>query len=341
MADDVGSGLTLAAEADAKKPGWFMGLSRTRKFVLAGAAALVLIAAAGAYAHWTLIGSHIETTDNAYVKADISVVSAQVEGYVRALPAAENQAVHAGDVLAEIDAADYRAAVANARAELASAQADIASNSANRQAAAAQLARYQYLAQRGLLSNAGLDSARAQAGQWRGSTAAAQADAAAAQARLEAAEIALERTIIRAPIDGVVGNRVVQAGQLVRPGAALMSIVPHTLYVEANFKETQLAHLAPGQRVELRPDVDRSMRLSGVVESLSPASGSEFSFIPTETATGNFTKIVQRVPVRIRIDETPEARRVLRPGLSVTATVDTRTPANSAHAAAGPQTAHQ
>jgi membrane fusion protein (multidrug efflux system) len=129
---------------------------------------------------------------------------------------------------------------------------------------------------------------------------------------------------VHAPIAGIVGNRSAQVGQLVRPGAPLMAIVPRTLYVEANFKETQLARLRPGQSVSVQPDIDRSLRLHGVVDSLSPASGSEFSFIPTETATGNFTKIVQRVPVRIRLDESPEARALLRPGLSVTAIVDTR-----------------
>ena len=184
--------------------------------------------------------------------------------------------------------------------------------------------RSEYLAEQGLLSSAGLDAARAQAGQWTGSTLAAQADVQAAEAQIAAAELNLTRTIIRAPIDGAVGNRTVRVGQLLRSGSPLLSIVPRELYVEANFKETQLRRMRPGLAVEIRPDIDRSLRVRGVVESLSPASGSEFSFIPTETATGNFTKITQRVPVRIRIEESPEARALLRPGLSVTVTVDTR-----------------
>lgn len=320
MADDARSMLAIedATEAPNRK------LSRVRKLVLAGAIAAAVALALGLFLQWQFAGAHRETTNNAYVKADISVVSAQVEGYVRALHVQENQVVRAGDVIAEIDPSEYEAAVARARAAVARARAQVVSNAANRTAAAAQLSRYQFLAERGLLSSAGLDTARAQSGQWGGATAAAQADVDVAEAELAAAQLNLSRTIIRSPIDGIVGNRTAQVGQLLRPGTPLLAVVPHTLYVEANFKETQIARMRPGQSVTVRPDVDRSMRLHGVVDSIAPASGSEFSFIPTETATGNFTKIVQRVPVRIRLDETPEARGLLRPGLSVTVTVDTR-----------------
>jgi membrane fusion protein (multidrug efflux system) len=322
MPDDAGAVRALQTE-HSKGGFWFTRLSRGRQLALALAVAVAL-AGGGLYTHWRLVGVYRVSTNNAYVKADISVVAAQVEGYVRGLPVGENQEVRAGDVLVQIDASEYGANLASARAAVARARAQLASSNANRSAAAAQLGRSEFLAQRGLLSTAGLDAARAQAGQWSGSTEAALADVEVAEAQLARAELDLERTIVRAPIAGVVGNRTAQVGELVRPGVPLMAIVPHTLYVEANFKETQLARLRPGQSVVVRPDIDRSLRLRGTVESLSPASGSEFSFIPTETATGNFTKFVQRVPVRIRLSDSSEARALLRPGLSVTVTVDTR-----------------
>ncbi|MBI1188864.1 MAG: efflux RND transporter periplasmic adaptor subunit [Alphaproteobacteria bacterium] len=299
-------------------------LGRTRLAVLAAAALTVLGLGGWALLTWYTTGRHHVSTNNAYVQADTTIVAAQVEGYVRRVAVGDNQPVRAGDVLVEIEPSDYEAALAQARAEAARARAEVQSNAANRAAADAQLRRSQYLADQGLLSSAGLDAARAAAGQWSGSTQASLAEVEAAQARIAAAQINLQRTIIRAPIDGVVGNRTVRVGQLLRSGAPLLAIVPDALYVEANFKETQLARMRAGLRAVVIPDIDRSMRIEGVVDSLSPASGSEFSFIPTETATGNFTKIVQRVPVRIRIEPTPAQRALLRPGLSATATVDLR-----------------
>ena len=164
-----------------------------------------------------------------------------------------------------------------------------------------------------------------QARQAGGGLAAANAAVEAAQAELEQAELNLSRTIVRAPIAGVVGDRQVQVGQLVRSGTPLMSVVPlQSVYVVANFKETQIENFRPGQAVVVRPDIAHGLRLRGQVESLAPASGSEFSIIPTDTATGNFTKIVQRVPVRIRLDPGQEGLDLLRPGLSARVTVDTR-----------------
>lgn len=321
MPDDVGRALELEGRA---APGARRRLSRARLVVLIAAAAGILLLGGAALYNWATVGRHHVTTNNAYLRADTSVIAAQVEGYVRAVHVRDNQAVRAGDVLVEIDASEYRAALAQARAEAARARAQAQANAANRAAAAAQLQRSEYLAEQGLLSRAGLDSARAAAGQWTGATQAARAEVAAAEAQVATAEINLARTTVRAPIDGVVGDRSVRVGQLLRSGTPLLAIVPHELYIEANFKETQLARMRPGLRAVVIPDIDRSMRLEGVVDSLSPASGSEFSFIPTETATGNFTKIVQRVPVRIRINPTPAQRALLRPGLSATVTVDTR-----------------
>ncbi len=137
----------------------------------------------------------------------------------------------------------------------------------------------------------------------------------------------LSFTEIRAPFDGVVGNRSVQTGQFVQPGARLLALVPlASTFVEANFKETQLARLKPGQKVAIHVDALPGRAIEGIVDSFSPASGAQFSLLPPENATGNFTKIVQRVPVRIRIPAELAAEGVLRPGLSVVADVDTRAP---------------
>jgi membrane fusion protein, multidrug efflux system len=129
-------------------------------------------------------------------------------------------------------------------------------------------------------------------------------------------------TLILAPIDGVIGNRQVQQGDYVQPGSRLLTLVPlKALYVVANFKETQTGRMHPGQRATVRVDANSSLILTGVVESLAPGSGSQFALLPFEPGTGNFTKIVQRVPVRIRFDGTQPELSTLRPGLSVTAKV--------------------
>jgi membrane fusion protein, multidrug efflux system len=142
---------------------------------------------------------------------------------------------------------------------------------------------------------------------------------------LAKAERDLSFTVVRAPFDGVVGNRAVQVGDLVQPGQRLASLVPlDAVYVDANFKETQLANLRPGQPVAIAVDAYSDRRLTGSVVSVAPASGSVFSLLPPDNATGNFTKIVQRVPVRIEVPSTVAAQGLLRPGMSVVVSVDTR-----------------
>jgi membrane fusion protein (multidrug efflux system) len=297
---------------------------RRRRLAVIGAGAVVLLIL-GLAAQWLAVGRYQVTTDNAYVRADISLISAKIEGYVRAVPAAENASVRAGDMLVEIEPADYEAQVAAARAALAQAEGARAAEQADSAWAAAEVRRYRPLAESGLLSPARMQQIEIQARQAGGGLAAANAAVEAARAQLATAELNLERTMIRAPIDGVVGDRQVQVGQLVRTGTPLMSVVPlQSVYVVANFKETQIERFRAGQPVSIRPDVAHGLRLRGVVDSIAPASGSEFSIIPTDTATGNFTKIVQRVPVRIRIAPGQEGAELLRPGLSATVTVDTR-----------------
>ena len=150
----------------------------------------------------------------------------------------------------------------------------------------------------------------------------------------------LDFTVIRAPFDGVVGNKAVEAGAYVAPGTRIAALVPlQSVRIDANFKETQLAHMKPGQRVEIAVDAFPDKKIVGEVESFSPASGTVFSVLPTDNATGNFTKIVQRLPVRVHVPEDVAREGLLRPGLSVVVRVDTRVPAEAApvrtaHAAA-------
>jgi membrane fusion protein (multidrug efflux system) len=163
-----------------------------------------------------------------------------------------------------------------------------------------------------------------------------QANAALEQARAEReiARLNLGYTEIRAPIDGYVGNRRAHAGAYATAGAQLLSLVPaNGLWVDANFKEDQLAHMRPGQRVDVRADVLPGRTFHGHIDSLAPATGAQFSILPPENATGNFTKIVQRVPVRIVLDAKDGEFGALRPGLSVVAEIDTRAPVDTAFVA--------
>jgi membrane fusion protein (multidrug efflux system) len=147
----------------------------------------------------------------------------------------------------------------------------------------------------------------------------------AAEAKVRGTESDLQGIAIAAPIAGQVADRTVRIGQFVQPGTRLMTLVPvQDLYLVANFKETQVGHMRPGQPVRVTVDALPDAKVTGTVDSIAPGTGSEFALLPPENATGNFTKIVQRVPVRIRLNPDPAWRDVLRPGLSVEAVVDTK-----------------
>ena len=153
------------------------------------------------------------------------------------------------------------------------------------------------------------------------------------RAALQLAKNDLDNTVIRAPVAGIAGNRAGQIGQYVKPGTQLLSLVPlPRVYVTANFKETQLTRMRPGQPAEISVDAYPDQPLHGQVESFAPGSGAQFSLLPPDNATGNFTKIVQRVPVRISVPADEPLLRLLRPGLSVTVTIDTRATARSRQA---------
>jgi len=234
--------------------------------------------------------------------------------------------------------AEQYATIDQARAQLAAARAKAAYD-------AGEVARYRPLAASGAETRAQLaqleatarqsaDQARAQAAavamqqrrvaSFRSQVRQGEAQGEAARAQLASANVDVGATLIRAATAGRIGDKTVTVGQYVQAGTRLMSIVPlDKLYVTANFKETQLALMRPGQPVSIDVDALDGVELKGRVESVSPGTGAQFSLLPPENATGNFTKITQRVPVRISIEATPAARRLLVPGLSVVVTVDT------------------
>jgi membrane fusion protein (multidrug efflux system) len=240
----------------------------------------------------------------------------------------------------------YDAQIAQQKATIIQAQAALAGSKAGAAYAAQQFDRYGPLAQSGAepaerldLLRQNRDQANAQAASAAAQVLAAQrqietlkAQIGVAQAQIEQAEAQVrqagadvEGSVVRASIGGRVGDRSVRPGQYVQPGLRLMTVVPvQALYLDANFKETQIGRMRPGQPVEIKVDALGSQKLKGVVESFAPGTGAQFALIPPSNATGNFTKIVQRVPVRIRLDAPASVRTVLVPGLSVEAAVDTK-----------------
>jgi membrane fusion protein (multidrug efflux system) len=342
-----------------------------RQVVLSAVALLAL--AAGAYygeEYWR-VGRFEESTDDAYVKADFTIVAPKVSGYIAEVLVEDNQAVKAGDVVAKIDDRDFQAALDQAKANVAAAESQIRSIDAqmklqqavigqseaeigSAQAAVAfaqkDQARYQKLMADGYgtvqRSQQAETTLRQSSAALRGSQAgliAAQQKVAVLQTERENAEAERDRdlaqqhqaelnlsyTTILAPVDGVVGARALRVGQFVQAGTQLMAVVPlHAAYVVANFKETQLRHMRKGQPVEISIDSYPDVKLTGHVDSLSPASGLEFSLLPPDNATGNFTKIVQRIPVKIVIDRGGSSGALsddlLKAGMSVEPTVNTK-----------------
>ncbi len=284
----------------------------------------------------------VPAPDNTRVKAgDALVVLDDADNRI-ALARAEAQIATGQATVARIDEQIVAggAAVKSAEAQLASAKA-AADN------AVAQFKRVSALAGKGFATTSALDTARAGRDQAEQAVAAAEAALAAAHANVgvvtaqkteaervldqyrlarDQAKLDLDHTVIRAPFDGVVGNGAAQPGEYVQPGQRLLALVPvDSVYVDANFKETQLAELKPGQTVTVTVDAYPDLAIEGRVASVAPASGSEFSLLPPDNATGNFTKVVQRVPVRIRLPADIVAEGLIRPGMSVVAAVDTRT----------------
>jgi membrane fusion protein, multidrug efflux system len=289
----------------------------------------------------------LDVEDNASVRAGAVIATIDDGDYRLAVDAAQGKLATQQATVDRLgrQVAAQQAAVDQAKAQLASAKAG-----ATR--AEPELARQQALAAREFASRQTLEQARANRDQANASVQSAQAaiDAAVAgvevskgqqeearrtlkelETALAKAERDLSFTVIRAPFDGVVGNRAIQTGDYVQPGARLLSLVPlDGVYIDANFKETQVAALRPGQHVSIAVDALPGAPIDGTVESVAPASGSVFSLLPPDNATGNFTKIVQRLPVRIHVAPEVARQGALRPGMSVTASVDTKSTAAAA-----------
>ncbi|WP_213302544.1 HlyD family secretion protein [Paraburkholderia sacchari] len=339
----------------------------TKRIVLVGLGLVALVAAAAWGGHWWLVGRFIESTDDAYLKADSVTIAPKVNGYVTDVYVADNQAVKAGDPLVKLDARQYQVAldqanatvdarnadIQHAEAQLEQQHANIAQTQAQQEVgrvnlrhAQDQVARYAPLtaigaetadrlaelksqrdqAQATLAADtAAVESARSQIAALTAQIAQARAQLEAARANAAQAQLDLDNTVVKSALAGRVGDRTVRVGQYVQPGTRMLTVVPvQQTYLTANFKETQIGRMRVGQPVEMHVDALPGHTLHGVVDSFSPGTGAQFALLPPENATGNFTKIVQRVPVRIRVDTGPETRGVLLPGMSVTVDVDTR-----------------
>ncbi len=327
-----------------------------RRQRLLALAALVAVAAVGYTAYWWLHARYFEETDDAYVASDIVPITSEVAGTVTAIHVDDTQHVEKGQLLIELDRADAEVAMAQAEAELARtvrevrglySQADgLRSQIRERQlqltAAKANLARREKIAADGAVSAEELQHAHDQVDQLSAALNASRESLQTIQARIDnttlqdhpqvlaasakvrESALALKRTRIVAPITGTVARRSVQIGARIAPGAPLLAVVGlDDAWVDANFKEVQLRHIRVGQPVELRADVyGRDVVYQGKVAGLSAGSGSAFALLPAQNASGNWIKIVQRVPIRIALDPQELAANPLRVGLSMHARID-------------------
>jgi membrane fusion protein (multidrug efflux system) len=309
---------------------------------------------------------YFQSTDNAYVKADVTWVIPRVSGEITALLVNDNQVVKAGQVLMKLDDRDTQARYAQAEAMVGVKEAALGVQKQNEIAAQASIAqaragsdathaevirlkkdfdRYQTLLHDGVTTRQQLEtvqaqyssaiaqqasaaaavaSATAQAESVRASRAQMNADLKSSEANVQLVGVDTSSAEVIAPISGTVSSFAVRLGSRVNPQTRMMAIVPLAdAYIEANFKETQIGKMKVGQTVKLTFDAYQGQVFHGHIQSFSPASGATFSLMPPDNATGNFNKVVQRIPVRIVIDDMPN-RQKLRPGLSVTAEVDLR-----------------
>jgi multidrug resistance efflux pump len=325
--------------------------------------------------------SAVQTTDNAYVRGQVTQLAPQVAGHVSEVLVQDYQRVSAGQVLARIDDRIYRQRVDQADAQIAAAKSDLAnadqtqaqaeatlmasragleSLRAEQQRAAAEQARVDELSAKGSVSLNERDKVRVTARSAQANVLKGQADIrvgeeriksaqvareglkaklAAARSQRELAQIDLDNTVIRAPRDGRLGEVAVKVGQYVAAGTQLMALVPDQFWVVANFKETQVTDMRVGQAATVRVDALGGAKLRAVIERFAPATGSEFSVLRPDNATGNFTKVVQRLPVRLRLlPDQPQVER-LAPGMSVEVSVDTTQAGDDAAASPAPAAA--
>lgn len=329
-----------------------------RKRLLTGFAALLALAALAGGARWYLVAQRYVSTDDAYVDADSAQITPQISGTIFEVPVTDTTHVKRGQILVRLDPADSELALAQAEANYGQAvrhvrqyfsdadedEAQIAARNADVVNARLQYDRRVALARQGAIADEQLTTARsardsaqaalvaakqtlaAQEALIRGSDVDHNPEVLAAKAALDTAKLNLARTAIRAPFDGVVAQKTAQIGQRVQVGQSLMSVVPvNSAYVDANFKEGQLTRVRSGQAVTLTSDLYGSgVVFHGRVLGLSGGTGAAFSVIPAQNATGNWIKVVQRLPVRVALEPNELAAHPLRVGLSMTATIDLR-----------------
>jgi membrane fusion protein (multidrug efflux system) len=327
-----------------------------RKLLLRLVLLIVVVGAIGFGIWYYTVGRWYEGTDDAYVNGNIVQITPQVVGTVVKINVDEGNLVHKGDVLVEIDGSDARIALQQAEAQLArtvrqvrglysnaeGGQAIVAAQKVSLDRARADYARRQGLVATGAISAEELAHARDALATAESSLAstrqqlstttalvdetviAKHPDVLAASAALRVAYLNDARSKIYAPVEGYVAKRSVQVGQRLQPGSPLMAVVPlHQVWIDANFKETQLAHMRIGQPVALKSDLYGSkVEFKGKVQSLGVGTGSAFSLLPAQNATGNWIKIVQRIPVRIELDAKELDKNPLRIGLSMAADVN-------------------
>ncbi|MFG0411251.1 HlyD family secretion protein [Pseudomonas sp. FYR_11] len=344
---------------------------RTRRVRLLSSICFAAVALAGVllvlYA-WRLppFSSAIESTENALVRGQVTLIGPQLSGYIVDVPVHDFQFVKAGDLLVQLDDRIYKQRLAQALAQLQQQQAALANNLQQRKSAEATIAqrqaaigdaqaqtakakadlrRNQALVSDGSVSRSELDVTRANEAAAVASLAQAKAaleiarqeretvvvNRAALEAAVENAKAAvalaridLDNTRVTAPRDGQLGQIGTRLGAYVNSGAQLMALVPDSLWVIANMKETQMANVRIGQPVSFTVDALNHLKLYGHVQQISPATGSEFALLQADNATGNFVKIAQRIPVRITVDADQPPARQLRPGMSVVVSIDTR-----------------
>ena len=346
--------------------GHLLSMERGWRLVVIIAAAVILVVVTTRWTRW-VGGAGWQSTDDAYLQADVTPIAAKVAGYVKEVPVQDYERVKAGQLIAQIVDDDYRATQAQAQANADAAAAQIQAleaqrtlQQANVQAAAAvvaatranvdqngrDIARQKRLVEAGSSSTEATEKVQnmradlqAQLQQTRAQAEAARRQVEVLTAQIEQARAAVEErraeldlarinlgyTRIIAPADGVLGPRQILPGQYVSVGGQFTTLtpLPH-VWVTANYKETQLTHMALGQKAEITVDTFPGHILKGHVMAFSPASGAEFALLPPDNATGNFTKIVQRIAVKIAVDDADGLGDLLRPGMSVIARIDAR-----------------
>ena len=317
-------------------------LQRLRQRLLTAFAAMLAVAAVIGAVWWYFVSQRFVSTNDAYVGASMAQVTPLASGAVLSVPVDNTQVVKRGAVLLVIDPQDAELQLAEAQAAYGLAVRKVNTYFANVEARQAdyenaELAyrRRAGLVKDGAVSNEDLTAARdhvevakaaldAALAMTQGTTVMTNPEVLAAKAALQSAELNLQRTVVRAPVDGVVAERQVQIGQWVQAGLPVMTIVPTAqVYVDANYKENQLGRVHPGQPVTLTSDLyGHEVTFHGRVIGLAGGSGAAFAIIPAENATGNWISVVQRVPVRISLDPNELTHHPLLVGLSLTAKID-------------------